>query len=91
MGKYESSINAYLKGFIHEKKGAYPFKIAQCYEALNDKVNALDYYIQSATIRKEDPKVGLAKEATQEAISNAKKIAKELGKEDDLPEWMIEN
>ena len=63
-------------------------KIAQCYEALKDKVNALNYYIQSAEIRKEDPDAGLEHEATKEAISNAKRLAKELDKENELPEWI---
>lgn len=64
----------------------FPFKIAECYEELNDKEKALDYFIQSAEIRKED--IGLEKDATQEAIANAKRLAKELNKEDKLPEWM---
>jgi hypothetical protein len=59
-------------------------------QLLNNSYNkrALDYYIQSATIRKDDPVVGLDDEATKESISNAKRLAKELGKEGDLPEWM---
>jgi hypothetical protein len=68
------------------KKGGIAFQIAQCYEALNDKETALDYYIQSAEIRKED--IGLENEATQEAIINALRLAKELGKHGELPEWM---
>ncbi len=50
--------------------------------------NTLDYYIQSANLRKE--RIGIYKEATQEAISNALRLAKELGREGELPEWMIE-
>ena len=62
------------------------FKIAQCYDALNDKENALVYYIQSANLRRE--RIGMDKESTQEAISNAIRLAKELAKENDLPGWM---
>ena len=63
---------------------AFPFYIAQCYEALNDKVNALDFFIQSAEIGKEHPKIGL----DAEAIQNALRVSKELGKENELPAWM---
>jgi tetratricopeptide (TPR) repeat protein len=60
--------------------------LAECYEIINEKEKALDYYIQSAEIRKDD--IGLDDEATQESIANAKRLAKELNKESDLPEWM---
>ncbi len=86
--KFKFAIENFKKGFEIQQKGGYPFKIAQCYEALNDQENALDYYIQSSTLRKEDPEVGLEAESTQEAISNAKRLAKELAKENDLLEWM---
>jgi tetratricopeptide (TPR) repeat protein len=85
---YQCAIDKYKKGFITSRKGGFPFQIAQCYEELNEKENALDYYIQSAGIRKEDPVVGLEADATQEAIANAKRLAVELGKEEDLPKWM---
>ncbi len=86
--KFNIAIENFKKGYEILKRGSFPLKIAQCYEALNDKKNALDYYIQSAEIRKEDPEVGLETEATQESISNAKRLAKEFGKENDLPEWI---
>lgn len=86
--RYEIAIENLKKGYSIQRAGGFPFQIAQCYEALNDQENALDYYIQSATIRKDDPEVGLEAESKQEAISNAKRLAKELGKERDLPDWM---
>jgi len=49
---------------------------------------ALDYFIQSADIRKADPKCGLDNEQTKISIKNAQRIAKELGKENDLPDWI---
>ena len=85
--KFEPAIQNLKKAFEIEKKGSIPFAIAQCYEALNDKENTLSYYIQAAEIRKE--RIGLEDQATQESISNALRIAKELGKEGELPEWMI--
>jgi hypothetical protein len=48
----------------------------------------LDYYIQSAEIRKEDPDFGIEAEATQESIKACIRLAKELRKVDELPEWI---
>jgi tetratricopeptide (TPR) repeat protein len=87
LDKLELAIENLKKVFEIEKKGGVPFQIAQSYEDLNDKANALDYYIQSAEIRKE--RIGLEDQATQESISNSLRLAKELGKENELPEWMI--
>ena len=87
LNNFVLAIENYQKGFSIHKKGGYPFKIAQCYEELNQPKEALGYYIQSAEIRKED--IGIDDEATQEAISNAKRLAKELGKEGELPEWIF--
>ncbi len=86
LNNFELAIENYQKGFLIEKKGGFPFKIAQCYEAQNQTNEALAYYIQSAEIRKED--IGIDDEATQEAIANAKRLAKALKKEKDLLEWM---
>ena len=83
---YKKAVIHYEKAFKILKKGGIAFQIAQCYEKLNDKKNALAYYIQSAEIRKEDPTVGLEAEATKESILNAKRLAKELNKENELPE-----
>ena len=87
---YSIAIDFFKKGFSTEKKGGYLFQIAKCYESLDKKEFALDYYIQSAEIRKEDPEVGINNESTKTSIETAKRLAKELGKENDLPEWMKE-
>ena len=86
LNNFELAIENYQNGFLIEKKGGFLFKIAQCYEALNEQEKASDYYIQCAEIRKQD--IGLEHEATQEAIANAKRLAKELNKENELPKWM---
>ena len=84
--KYDLAIDAYNKGFVIQKVGGFPFKIAQCYEALDQFEEALSYYIQAAEIRKE--RLGLEATETLEAIANAQRIAKQLAKEKDLPKWM---
>ena len=68
------------------RKGGFPFKIAKCYKKLNKKEHALYYYIQSAVIRKE--RIVLEDQATEEAVSNALRLAKELGTEGELPNWI---
>ena len=84
--KYLLAIKNYEVGFLHLKKGGFPLKIAECYEALNEKENALKYFIQSGEIRKED--FGSDDDSTQESIANAKRLAKDLNIESELPEWM---
>ena len=64
-------------------------KIAECHVKLGNGNLALDYFLQSAEIRKADPKCGLDNEQTKISIKNAQRIAKELGKENDLPDWIM--
>jgi tetratricopeptide (TPR) repeat protein len=86
--EYTSAIKAFDKGYKIERKGGYAFRIGSCHEKLGNKKEALDYFIQSAEIRKNDPEIGLSDEATLEAIENAKRLAKEFEKENELPAWM---
>ena len=85
---YLLSIDFFKKGFSTLKKGGFLLQIGKCYEALDNKELALDFFIQSAEIRKEDPECGLEDEATKTSIENAKRVAKELSNENELPEWM---
>jgi len=87
-GEYEIAIETFQKGFKILKKGGFPFKIAESYEALGDKKQALNYFIQSASIRKDDPECGLDAEVTIESIQNCKRLAEILGREIELPDWM---
>ncbi len=84
----QSAIKAFYSGFMIQKKGGFPFHIAHCYENMGNKSEALKYFIESAEIRKVDPDCGLEDKTTIESIVNTKRLAKELGKEDELPEWM---
>ena len=63
------------------------YSIGLASELNGDIENALDNYIISGEITKD--LLGNENELTQEAITNAKRLAKELNKESDLPEWMI--
>jgi tetratricopeptide (TPR) repeat protein len=85
---YLIAIDSFKKGFITLKKGGFPFQIGRCYEALNNKELALRFIIQSAEIRKEDLDCGLEDESTMESIQNAIRIASEINRLEDLPDWM---
>jgi tetratricopeptide (TPR) repeat protein len=63
------------------------FYFGLAYEQKGDKKNAYYNYIVSCEIIKDI--YGYEHHDTQEAIANAKRIAKELNKEGDLPEWMF--
>ena len=86
--RYLSAIDFFLRGFSVLNRGSFPFQIAKCYEALDNKELALDYFIQSAEIRKSDPEAGINDAVTLDSVQNVLRIAKELGKENELLEWM---
>ena len=90
IGFLNQAIKSFKLGYVIEKKGVIPFQIAKCYEALSEKKDALDYYIQSAEIRREDSNLGIEARSTQQAIKACIRLAKELGKENELPLWMNE-
>ena len=84
---YNEAIDSYTKGFEIQKAGGFPYRIAQCYEALLDFNAAYDYYLQSAKIRKNDVRAGISHESTHEAVTNARRLAEQLQREDELPKW----
>jgi tetratricopeptide (TPR) repeat protein len=84
------ALELFTKGFNTFKNGEFLVQIGRCHEAMGNKALALDYYIQSAEIRKSNPKVGLESHLTKHSIEQATRLAKELGKENDLPDWINE-
>jgi tetratricopeptide (TPR) repeat protein len=89
---YKNAINEYMKliNLTNEKTKKIEFieLSAQCYIFLDEKQKALDYLTKSAEIRKNDPDFGIEAEATQESIKACIRLSKELGKEDEIPEWI---
>jgi tetratricopeptide (TPR) repeat protein len=83
---FELLLQKDLTSYIPATNIDYFDYLASIYEALFKQEKALNYYIKSAEIRKHD--IGLEDEATQEAITNSKRLAKELNKESELPVWM---
>jgi tetratricopeptide (TPR) repeat protein len=86
--EYHSAIESYKSGFEIYKNARFLYGIAQCYEALGDIKFAIDYFIQCAEILKTDR--GVENTNAKKAIQNAKRLATELGKENELPDWMRE-
>jgi tetratricopeptide (TPR) repeat protein len=88
-GNYDNAIEFFKKGYqLDTTAGGFPFNIAICLESLGRKDESMNYFIESAEIRKQW--IGLENEATIDAIQNAKRLAIELGKENELPDWMRE-
>ena len=88
LGLYSIAIQSFNSAFNIQVKGGVAFQIAECYEALSENLQALDYYIQSAEIRKEDPDLGPEADSTQKSIKACFRLSKELGMESKLPAWM---
>jgi len=89
---YRKSLDFKLKIIDKKHKSlAYLYrKIALCHENQNNLLEAFNNFIISAEIRRDDPDFGLKASSTQEAIAAAKRLAFELRKEDELPEWIKE-
>jgi tetratricopeptide (TPR) repeat protein len=85
---YEKSLAIDLKvhGDQHPSLVATYKNIAQCYESLHNYSEALSYYLQAAEIRK--AQLGLDDPKTIEVMEACRRLAKELNREGDLPDWM---
>jgi hypothetical protein len=85
---FENAIKYLMKACELNKKGNFVFLIAKSQEALNIKKEAFSSYIESCIVRKDS--VGLDHKVTKESISNTIRLAKELNKENELPNWIKE-
>ncbi len=87
---YEKSLSIKLKtlGSEHSDVATSYNNIGIALKSKGNKNKALEYYILSAQIRFK--KLGADHKLTKTTIENAKRIALELGKENELPEWMKE-
>ena len=61
-------------------------RLAEVNEIIGQHSKSFYCYLKSAEIKNEI--FGFDKDTTQEAISNAKRLTKELNKENELPKWM---
>jgi len=84
--EYELATENLLKAYNINNQGGYAFKLGVCYQSINKPIEALSFYTQCAEIRKSN--LGLEDENTADAIKKSILMAKELGKENELPEWI---
>jgi tetratricopeptide (TPR) repeat protein len=68
--------------------GSYYFSIAETLENTGNIQTSLKYYMKSAESRNLDPEAGPVHKSTIESVKNVIRLAKELGKADELPDWM---
>lgn len=90
IGNFNGAIQSFNSAFNIQQKGGVAYQIATCHESLSENLKALAYYIKSAEIRKEDPDLAPQTNAIQQSIKACIRLAKELGKEGELPEWIKE-
>jgi hypothetical protein len=81
------SEESLLEVLNSERHCGLAFKLAVCYEQTKDLNNALTYYIESVKINHEH--FGSLHHKTLNADRMARKLAQDLKRESDLPEWMI--
>jgi tetratricopeptide (TPR) repeat protein len=82
--RYLCAIEFFNKGFSIDPHWVLLLSISECMEEMGNKNGALKYIIQSVDIQKKDSE----EETIKESINNAKRLAKQLNKENELPEWI---
>jgi tetratricopeptide (TPR) repeat protein len=86
--KYEPALKKFLNAYDLDKNCNLSFWIAHCYEELQQRHLALNYYIESSEIAFKYLGVNADETDLHEAVANSKRLAAEMGKENELPEWM---
>ena len=93
--EYDKALDYYEKCLAIELKtlgGEHPsvafayFNIGSAWDSKGEYEKSLEFYVLSSQIRFK--KLGASHNLTNKSIESAKRVAKELGKENDLPEWM---
>ena len=64
----------------------YPYRIGECHEKLKNISQAIEYYVRSANMLKEQK--GVDDEDTKEAVKDALRLAKETNNLKLLPVWI---
>lgn len=62
--------------------------MAECYEKLGDGIKAFAFFLESAELRKSDPEIGIDAEATIDTVKNVVRLATELERMEDVPDWI---
>ena len=88
LSEYNDAIESFKNGYKYYQKGGFPFNIAECYERLGEGLKAFDYFLESAELRKNDPEVGIEEEATIDTVKNVLRLAIDMGRMEELPDWI---
>jgi tetratricopeptide (TPR) repeat protein len=84
--RFKTAIIYYNLAYKIEIDHLFLFRIAQCHELLNEKEKALKYFIDISEVRREN--FGLNDSDTIDSINDALRLAKQLNKENELPDWI---
>lgn len=82
-----SAIDSFNLGFKISGRPYFLERLAQCYENENQKNSAFQYYLEYANKVKEEENSN-EKEVIEVAIRNTIRLANDLDKEKELPEWI---
>jgi len=85
---YKNAISNYISSLGFSENGTNNFKIGVCYEKMAEPSKAFYYFIKATELLKSE--YGIEDENTIEALNKVKEIAKELNKENELPNWIKE-
>ena len=87
---FANCLAIYLKtlGGDHPSVAILYYNIGEMHESKGEYEKALEHYVLSSQIRFK--KLGASNNLTKASIESAKRLAKELGKENELPDWMKE-
>jgi tetratricopeptide (TPR) repeat protein len=86
--KYEMSISYYKKGFDLDAKDYFLFRIANCYEALGNYTESFEFNLQFFNLYQEYFESNQDKSDFEKMIQKTKHWARDLGRENELPDWM---
>jgi hypothetical protein len=87
---YDIAVYTLKEGYNLFKKVYFLELIAKCLELNNNKLAAFDYFLQYAKLMQNDSNEGVISSSTIDSVNNVKRLAKELDREKDLPEWLEE-
>ncbi len=85
---YKNALEILLKCTKNSENEFYTIKIAECYEAIDEKQNALNAYIKTIEIISKNALNNTNNEIKKKSLEKIKVLARKLGKENDLPPWI---
>lgn len=88
LDNYEQAIELFLIGYQNYKSESFPYHLGLCYENIGKLTEALENYILSAELRKENK--GINSPETILVVNKCKEISELLQTSQLIPSWIIE-